>query len=256
MALSDANINYQRQIGSLGAAGLSALFPKNFEFYMVGIELCDYEDRTIDFFIFPVTPSSISKSENNRTNVKTTSSGVTVIKSDSFIPQDLTIKGDFGRKFKIILNPSEGVIKGAAFSTKSGIWSALAVKDKSLVTLERESPIGVGIKTGYGAHTLYRAILDKSRGVDAKGNPFKLYFYNMALGESYLVEVSPNGTQSSQTLDKNRIWDYSTTFKIIAPLDALNNKKSKTSMAKMAGLSVVQKSSNEIAGSVYRALRN
>lgn len=61
----------------------------------------------------------------------------------------------------------------------------------------------------------------KSNGVDKDGLPFRLYFYNMALGESYLVVVPPTGLVLNQSLQRNMIWEYSLTMTAIAPLEAV-----------------------------------
>lgn len=49
---------------------------------------------------------------------------------------------------------------------------------------------------------ILQAMASKSVGLDDKGKPLRLYFYNMALGESYLVAIPPSGVQFSQDLSK------------------------------------------------------
>ena len=80
---------------------------------------------------------------------------------------------------------------------------------------------GFSIKTGYGVLKMLQSMVDKSSGVDDQGRPFKLFFYNMALGESYQVVVPPNGIRYSQDVSKNMIWYYDLRFTIVAPLEAV-----------------------------------
>ncbi len=59
-----------------------------------------------------------------------------------------------------------------------------------------------------------------------------LYFYNMALGESYLVTIPPSGFSCSQNKEKNMIWEYSFTLTTLAPLTSLKNKSKKSALSK------------------------
>lgn len=237
MSLRATNRVYNNLVGTLGKGVLAALFPKDFEVYMMALELVDYRDRTIDYFAFPIMPESITKVEPKRTNIKKSSSGTTVLTSNSFVPEDLIIKGNFGRTFKILLSPKAPAVQGVAFSTVKGKYDLLGTKVRSLGLATKDFTIG--IKTGYGAHSILRAIINKSNGVDGAGRPFKLYFYNMAIGESYLVAVPPSGFTSSQTREKNMIWDYTLNLTVLAPLDAVRSARKKTSMLLLLGFSVL-----------------
>ncbi len=90
------------------------------------------------------------------------------------------------------------------------------------------------VKNGYGCTKILQAIISKSNGVDKDGLPFRLYFYNMALGESYLVVVPPTGLVLNQSLQRNMIWEYSLTMTAIAPLEAVaGEQKAKTALTKL-----------------------
>jgi hypothetical protein len=252
MTLKATNQRYTQLVGSLGKGALSALFPKDFESYIMGLELTDSQDRTIDYFAFPIMPESLTKTEPKRTNVKKTSSGITVLNSNSYVPEEISIKGNFGRTFKFYLSPKQPAVQGVAFSTASGKFDSTSIKSKSLSLGVKNFDIGV--KTGFGAHSILRAIINKSSGVDSTGKPFKLYFYNMALGESYLVTVPPTGLVSSQNQEKNMIWDYTLTLTVLAPLSALSAVKQKNSLLKLLSVSLIQKGVNTVASSVLTAI--
>lgn len=255
MALKDINGKYVRLATSIGKGAITALFPKDFETYMLGLELCDSNDNTIDYFAFPVMPESITKSEPKRVNIKSSSSGVTVLSSNSFLPEEISIKGNFGRSFKMTLSPIDTSVQGFAFSARAGKFDLLSTKPNYLGVPVAQFLPGAGIKTGYGAHSLLRSIISKSNGVDASGKPFKMYFYNMAMGESYLVSAGPQGFTSSQNMDKNMIWDYNLTLTVLAPLSALKNIKKKNSMLKLLAFSAVQQGAKIVGAKIKDAIK-
>lgn len=242
----------QKRIGAKAAA---ALYPNDFEWYMVALELTDSQDNLIDYLTFPIMPDSITKTEPTRTNVKKSLSGITVLTNPSFTPQEINMKGSFGRNFKILLNTSTP-IKGAAFSTTNGKYDLFQIKKKASTTLSLKKPgFDVGVKTGYGVMKILKAMANKSVGLGEDGKPLRLYFYNMALGESYLVVIPPSGVQFTQDVGKNMIWNYNLTMIAIAPLEAVANKKNLDSYL-INGLasSTIQTGVNELATLVTRAI--
>ena len=210
----------------LGLQTLSSIFPHDFEWYMVALELTDSEDNTIDYLAFPIQPDSITKSEPTRTNIKKSMSGVTVLSSDAFVPQDITIRGSFGRQFKLLLNIKTISAGTEKYSTVAGVYSLH--QTRGLSTAINFGSFNLSVKNGYGLTKILQAIVNKSTGLDDKGKPFKLYFYNMALGESYLVAIPPSGAQFTQDLSKNMVWSYSLTMKTLAPLDAVKKSDPKS----------------------------
>lgn len=252
MELVGVTRKYNDAVDAIGKDALATLFPKDFEVYMVAFELTDFQDRTIDYFVLPIMPDSITKTEPSRTNIKKTSSGVAVLSSTSFAPQEVTIKGNFGRKFKFNLNLKEAAIQGVAFSIGAGKYDLQQMSTNALSV--GVNPFDIGIQTGFRAHSILRGIINKSNGVDKAGNPFKLYFYNLALNESYLVKANPNGLTSSQTKDKNMIWEYSLPMTIIAPLSALRNNFSKGSLTELLTFNQVQVGVNVVSNAVTSAL--
>ncbi len=86
-------------------------------------------------------------------------------------------------------------------------------------------------------------------------NPYPmLYFYNMALGESYLVSIPPSGAQFSQDLSKNMMWNYNITMIAMAPLEAVSNKNDKSLLDKLLP-SMIQTGVNEVASVVIDSLQ-
>lgn len=227
-------IRYNEMVKILGRSALSYMYPKDFEFYLCAFELMEGRN-VVDYFVFPIQPSSIQKTEPNRTNIKTSLSGVTVLKNDAFIPQEVSIKGNFGRNFKILQ------MQGVAFSNNVEI-------DKERGLTFNSQNFSYGVKTGFGATKILQKIIQKSNETTSTGQMRQLHFYNLALGESYLVTVQPNGLTLSQTQDMNMIWQYSLSMSILAPLSEVmtsyfSEKRNQDIMMK----GVLQKSVNIVA---------
>lgn len=247
MSIQAANRHYQDLVTNTGKVALNALYPYDFEVYMMALELTDSDGGTIDYLSFPIMPESISKNEPKRTNIKNTASGVTVLSSSTFSPEEISIKGNFGRNFKLLLSPTEPSVNGVAYSTSAGIYDLTQAGEVGRTMSIKMPQFTVGIKTGYGAIRILKAIISKSNGVDSKGNPFMLYFYNMALGESYLVTIPPSGFTCSQNKEKNMVWEYSFTLTTLAPLSSLKNKSKESSLTYLVGVSALQKTAQTVA---------
>lgn len=231
-------------IKTVGRATLSTLYPDDFEFYMCAIELSTADGNTIDYFTFPVTPSSITKTDNKRTSLQNTAGGIVALTSPTFVPQDISIRGTFGRIFKILIQ-TEATGAGAAFSLSNGI-KTLQQTAKKATSLQTPA-FDASVKTGYGALKILQSIIAKSNGIDSNGKPFRLFFYNLALGESYLVVVPPNGITFSQNEQRNMVWDYTLNMIAVAPLESVKNASSGSSLIKKTATAVIQKSVNDLA---------
>jgi len=189
-----------------GRAYLSVLFPRDFEFYFCSLELCSFKGELIDYFSFPVLPNTVQKKEPYVVNIKKTFGGITVIKNSDFIPQDLSLKGNFGRSFKILDTKTNASVN------LSGVSKYPDSKSYSIGTFSNI------IKTGYGAMKYLQGILERSKIFDGDARePRVLLFHNSPLGESYMVE--PTMAQFDQSLASNMIWNYNINFSIIRSLD-------------------------------------
>jgi hypothetical protein len=248
MAILDT---YNNLAGSIGKTGLNALYPNEFEVYLVSLELTDSSDNTIDYFTFPVTPSNISRTYLNNTNIKKTAGGISVLKTDAFIPQDISISGDFGRSFKVLVNASNFVnsFKAFAFSIKNGVNALDDLKTQTPTFIK--NTFNEIVKTGYGATKILESIVVKSQGKDGQGKPFRLYFYNPTLSESYLCEVAPNGFVLNQSREKNMIWSYNLNLKLLAPISSLKSKNTK-SLSHLLSKTNVQKGVTDFANSLIK----
>lgn len=240
---------YKSTLSDLGRAALHALYPRDFEYYLVSLELTELSEEgenTIDYFVFPIAPNSINKSENNRINVKKTATSNVVINNKHFTPHDLTLKGDFGRGFKILISPNETIsFKGLRYSIKEGNYNPSDLLESTVNDIKAE--FNPEIKTGYGCIKILQSIVSKAMSVDKKGNPFRLYFYNPALGESYLVVPKPNGLNLQQDQNQNNmIWSYSLNFTIIADIVSSRNKTIKRSLSSLLSAGAIQKGVNEV----------
>lgn len=245
------------QVVSTGKAALSALFPRDFEYYMVALELTTYEGDTIDFFSFPIMPSQISKSENVRTSVYSTLGGITVINSDTFTPQDLTLTGDFGRAFKIVFGDLKNdlvTFKGVRFSNSKGVYHSDEVGAK----FSKKIPdFNFAIKSGYGCLKILQSIIDRSVAHD-NGRSFRLYFYNLGLGESYLVVPTKNPLTMNMNESKNMIWNYTLNLQIIAPLDRIEFGvgKGAKSPSKLLTQAAVQSAVNSLVQTTAKYIKS
>lgn len=240
---------------SIGGQALASLYPNDFEWYMVALELADSDDNTIDYLTFPIMPDSISKTEPTRTNIKKSMAGVTVLSTPSYSPQEINIKGSFGRQFKILINPKPDVsINSSSKSVSAGKCHLFDITKKSISGLAF-SNFNLNVKTGYGVMKILQAMASKSVGLDDKGKPLRLYFYNMALGESYLVAIPPSGVQFSQDLSKNMIWNYNLTLIALAPLEAVSNDDDDKSLLDKLLPSMIQTGVSEVASVVTDALQ-
>lgn len=209
-------------VEEVGMKAVASMYPNDFDYYLCALELTTGGDETIDYLAFPINPDSISKTVPNRNTVKRSLGAVTVLSNPVFTPQEISISGSFGRGFKIITNKDSLV---ADMSTKSGKYSLHSISQGRTKLNFGAGIFNASVKTGYGLIKILQAIVDKSVGLDKEGRPCKLYFYNMALGESYLVAVSPNGLQLHQDLGRNMIWNYTLSMQIVSPDVRTNLKK-------------------------------
>jgi hypothetical protein len=239
MDLTIINRKTNELVQGIGRAVMHQMYPNDFEYYMIALELVNGSGDTIDYFAFPVLPSSISKSETKRINIKKSYKSTLILTSTAYTPQDISIRGNFGRGFKILLGAKD-ILNGLALSvsTKSGIYE-----------LNQTAPIpqfSQFIKTGYGAIKILQSIIHKSDGSDSNG-PYRLYLYNFALGESYLVVTPAKGlTLEQNDSNMNMIWNYTLNLTTIAPLDLIKNAVSVTSNTRILQMNVMQSNVNGI----------
>jgi hypothetical protein len=220
MSVANANRRYEDLRETLGKAGTNALFPREFEYYLISLELVNSRGFTEDFFTFPVTPNSIKEMTPYLTNIRKTNTGVTVTKTDSFVPRDISISGNFGRQFKTIVNRNLVSFTGIALTAVTGGLQGLVSNFKSQSGAEIVSSVfNREIKTGFGCLKVLETILRRSQERDPYGLPYRLLFYNPALGNNYIVE--PINFSQNQQMENNAIWNYNLDLKAVAPLEQI-----------------------------------
>jgi len=196
---------YRELLTSVGRAGLHYLFPRDFEYYICSLELTkvssNNEEITTDFFVFPVMPEQINYVSPKITTIKKSAGGITSLKTTTFVPKEYVINGNFGRKFKFLLGNVE--VEGGAFSFQFPFDLRFGSFD-------------IKIKTGYGAIKVLEHLYEKSSNLSKEGWPYKVYFYNPALGHSYLVELT--NLRLNQSKDLNMIWSYTLNMSVVSPI--------------------------------------
>ena len=242
---SEVQSKFRELLAVAGRPAVGALFPSEFEVYMMTLELLDSEKNVADYFSFPVLPDDITKSEPELTNVKKTAGGVVSLTTNTFTPQDITINGTFGRSFKVLIG--RDLIDFRAFS------SSLKALGKGNIN-GLSNPFDISIKTGYGCTKLLQYIVDKSTKLDDKGKPYTLFFHNPTLGESYLVEKM----MLTLRMDKNtsnRMWGYSLSLKILAPGNVIG-ELGQSSLINTLSLGVLQKGFNILGSNIGELVRS
>jgi hypothetical protein len=254
LSLVTAIANRNIVIAEAGKNALNIKYPKEFELYVIALELTDENFNTLKYFVFPINPSSLEENIPQVTNIKKTNSGVSVLKNPTFVPTDITLSGTFGRGFKVLLGDKyeDFVSSFSTYSTYEGEITGTKVTNASLKDGLKQT-FDDRIKTGYGCIKILEEIVKESVKLGKNGEVRKLIFHNPALGNSYFVEA---GTlrlfQNEQT---NMIWNYSLPLKSIAPLESRYTKKQMESIAIQLNVTNhIQKRVNALVRNVSKML--
>lgn len=246
-------MDFQRQeyydlLNTLGKSLMHYVFPNDFEVYICSLELTDSNDKTVEFFTFPVMPDQMEEAETPITNIVKTSGGITILETSSFIPTDIRLRGNFGKKLKIIIGNERIDASSISYSTVGGNFinhsGDISVKNRVFSNV---------LKTGYGSIKVLESIVFKSRQIDRKGSPYNLYFYNPALGNSYLVKITD--FRRRQDYSTNMIWNYDLAMKSIAPITVRAKKDNMRSLRKTLTFSLLTKTANALATELLKELQ-
>lgn len=222
-------------IAENGRLALHDQNPDDFEYYLIAFELIDSKTfETIDYFIFPVNPSSINLRKSKLHSITKTSSGVHVLENDSFNPIEISISGNFGRKLK--LNPNNQI----PFS--------INLREQGVAKVKGEIQ-SKKITTGYGFCKLLEKMFDKA-SINNE-HPCMLVFYNLAFNASYVVQ--PLDLAFGQNESKNMIWDYQMAMKAVAPLDGILSSKELRDKTSFFASKKNQYNKNKILTESYKA---
>jgi len=231
------------QVSEFGRSYLNTLYPNDIELYLAAMELVDSLGNTVKYFVFPVMPNSIQKTEQSRNTIKKSSSGTTVLISPSHVPSEIQIKGDFGRGFKILTSPKDEFVLAYY---NGGSKDALQFNT---------SEYSFGVKSGFGCIKIMQSMVQQLTKLDQYSKPYRLYFYNLALSESYLVTVLPGGFTLLQSYDRNMIWSYTLTMQTLANLDdIMSSDQSKKSAKTIMSTKTIQSGINAVASEIKNIL--
>ncbi|MBS0031611.1 hypothetical protein ACTJJ0_30815 [Chitinophaga sp. 22321] len=211
MSIENARQRRDKLIEEEGKVSLNVRYPREFEYYVCAFELVNGKDKTLRYFIFPVMPSSIDESQPRISNIKKTVGGIVALSNTTFTPIDITLSGNFGRKFRILLG-ADYTDLASAVKIRDGQTEGNSQEDETATIFDER------VKTGYGCLKILEEIIAEADKVDALG-PRRLIFYNLAFGNSYIVK--PTSFKISMNQDSNMIHNYSLSMKAIAPLDAV-----------------------------------
>ena len=203
------------------------MYPNDFELYIVALELVNSKGQVENYFLFPVQPFSNVEQNKPIQSIKKTMGGYTVMSTETFSSSNIQLQGNFGRKFKFLVN--QQVLQFSAYT-----------EPKPLIQNEFNS----FLKTGYGCCKVLEAIIKKSNTLDDSGGAYQLFLYNLAFGNSYVVKAE--NFDFRQNLESNMIWNYTLSLKTLLPLSEVSNKPKGSLTTTLVGAQVIQ----NVAGSV------
>lgn len=216
-----------------GREKLSALYPDEIEYYACAFELLNSKGETVEFFSFPVLPQSMQETKNSSSSIKKTLGGVVVMNHTTFVPFDIAISGNFGRKMREvdyksitedkISNVSGTKTENIDIINEQGNKETVKEGQIETVVIKHKKIFSEQYKTGYGSIKIVERIFKRAQSSDAYNKPYRLIFYNLSLNSNYLVE--PLNLQISQTREQNLIWSYSMQLKAIAPAQFIMDKE-------------------------------
>lgn len=224
--------------GTIGKSAVNGLFPNDIELYVFALELVA-GGKTKSYFVFPVNPKDVKESKNQLINVKKTSGGVTTISTQTFVPTDISISGNFGRNFKFLVQ--DQLISFSAFNFKN-IVADFTPQDFSTT-----------IKSGYGCIKVLERIINKANTLDNDTQePHTLYLYNLALGNNYIVK--PMNITFSQNQQDNMIWNYTLTLKSLGRIEDVTNNDQNSLSATLSANNIIQKTANVVSQTARQLL--
>lgn len=237
-AAVDARDKILRQGGG-GKAILHQQYPDEYEYYMFALELLDSNLKTKQYFIFPIMPNNMSYNDTPITKITKTAGGVSVLKSNQFIPKTFSTSGTFGRSYKVLIGNTQQELV-SSFKDNSVLKGITSYFDDR-------------IKTGYGCTKILEEIVTTSNQKDELGGAHFLVMYNLALNHKFFVEVEDfNPTMS---LESNMIWNYSLRLKCIAPSDNfLKTKSDQRTSTQLVIEDQIQKNANKAYGAISNLL--
>lgn len=241
-----ANYNVQQEaydlVNRVGGAAAHSLFPLDLDtYYSMSLQLVDHTPETIDYFVWPVLPQQYQVGYKSLSTVKKTAGGTLSIKSQGFTPKSISLTGNFGKNFRVMVGQTHVSAKAWRFSAAGGDYTGG-------LTQIKKKPFMVGIKNGYGALKILEAICFKSNQLDKDGYPYTLFFYNPSFGESYVVNV--DSININQTVQQMGLWQYQLS------MTALNFVNAKFSTIRHIGVDTLQRALTGVLKETKAAIIN
>ncbi len=199
----------------------------------------------MDFFSWPILPDEIRENHQEITKVRKTIGGIYVLKNSTFTPRQISMRGNFGRRFKILLNGNQVTLAGFSLSQQNGKFNISAPNFLG----QNITQFSSFAKTGYGCIKVIESIKEKSKKIDEYGKPYSLYFYNPILGNNYQVEVDIFSHMQDKD-QHNMLPAYSLQMTAVAQLDTIVGRTNIKSALKNLGMGTLQKKANSIASNL------
>lgn len=245
MDIVSAAISQRRELTEIGKAALNIKYPDEFELYLIALELVSpKEKKTLQYFVFPVMPNSLSETERFGTNIIKTAGGIVAISNTTFIPINISLSGSFGRKLKYLVG-AEYVNLVQGFSLKK------LANTKQLI---KKAVFDTNIKTGYGCCKVLQNILRESKLIDEDG-PRILYYHNLTFNSKFIVKADEIAF-SQEVGSSNMIWNYRLSLTAIANA-VLLNEDSQSNVGNLTVISsnFIQKLGGKVIDGVGKYLR-
>jgi len=234
--------NLRPQLSQIGKAGVHALIPNDFEYYVVTLELTDSQGDTVEYLTFPVTPSSIIYDDTKITNIKKSFSGVTALDTETFVPKNITLQGTFGKKLRVLVGPA----LSSNQSSSSGVFDTLKTDGLQIKT----NILNAKLKTGYGTTKVLEAIHKKSSGLDQYNRPNRLFLYIPPLGHSFLIKI--NSLKLEQNYGaSNMMWNY--TLQISTLANSADLVEQGKGLITALAFDNLQRSANQLVNSIKQS---
>ena len=224
MSLGRKGLNLIFRLGKQIAA---SIFPNDFEYYLVTLELRDADDILVDLLAFPIQPSHLSESFSFNTTTTKTNEGIHILYNPSFQPVSINMRGNFGRNFKflsaralpLIFKPIRTLKKKLTNSRRRQAGEAPLSDSKSLLDIDNKYKTFFNkiITTGHGCVKALEKICLVSKERDYLNRPFILRYYNSFSGNEFVAVVK--GFEKNQDEGSNTIWNYSLSLTAVAWAD-------------------------------------
>lgn len=225
MSSSFAFEKFTNALSAIGRGALNTLYPNDIENFLIIFELVDSKNEVEDLFVFPINPQAIKEDYQTTTTIKRTYNTVIAIDNKSFNPVRISLSGNFGKSFKVLVGRE--LVSGLGFVLKRG---------------KGEREFFSNVKTGYGCVKILQSFVERAQKPDVYGFPRVLNFYNLFSGNNYIVK--PVTFSLNQDLGSNMIWNYNLTLEALGRVEDYSFKEPNSVIGEMNVDGVIQENIN------------